>query len=210
MNVVLLGPQGSGKGTQARLLCENFEFYYFETGEFLREIAKTNESVRDFQAKGILVPNKETSSYITSFLDNKNLYDGILFDGFPRNLEQYQIFKDWLKVKKVKIDLVIVISISEEETVKRLSARRQDPKTGKIYNLITDKPPVGIDINSLVQRNDDKPEAIKKRLEIYNTQTVNLINEIKKNIRVEEINGERSINEIQKDLVKIIEKIKNE
>lgn len=209
MNIILLGPQGSGKGTQARLLCEKFKFYYFETGEFLREIAKTNESVRNFQARGILVPNIETSSYITSFLDSKNLYNDILFDGFPRNLEQYQTFKNWLEVKKVKIDLVIVINITEEETVKRLSARRQDPVTGKIYNLITDKPPFEIDINTLVQRSDDKPKAIKKRLEIYKDQTINLINEIKNDTKVIEVDGERPIDEIQKDLVEIVEKIKN-
>lgn len=209
MNIVLLGPQGSGKGTQARLLCEKFNFYYFETGEFLREIAKTNESVRDFQTRGVLVPNEETSSYITSFLDSKNLYSEILFDGFPRNLEQYKIFKNWLDVKKVKIDLVVVINITEEETVKRLSARRQDPVTGKIYNLITDIPPVEVNIKTLTQRNDDKPEAIKKRLEIYRNQTVGLINEIKNYTKVVEVDGERSIDEIQKDLIEIIGGLKN-
>ena len=209
MNIVLFGPQGSGKGTQARLLCEKFGFYYFEMGQFLREIGKNNNVVRDLMARGILVPDEETSSYVTSFLDSKNLYDEILFDGFPRTILQYKTLKKWLDVKKVKLDLAFVINITEEETIKRLSARRQDPVTGKIYNLITDKPPIEVDVKTLIQREDDKPEAIKKRLEIYRNQTVSLINEIKNDTKVVEIDGERPIDEIQKDLVTAIEKVKN-
>lgn len=209
MNIVLFGPQGSGKGTQARLLSEKFNFYYFEMGQFLREIAKNNDVIRDLMAKGILVPDEESSSYVTSFLDSKNLYDNILFDGFPRTILQYLTLKKWLDIKKIKLDLAFVITICEEETIKRLSGRRQDPITGKIYNLLTDKPPAEVDVKTLIQREDDKPQAIKKRLEIYRNQTVSLINEIKNNTKVVEINGERPIDEIQKDLVNIIEKFKN-
>lgn len=208
MNILLLGPQGSGKGTQARLLCDKFDFYYFETGKFLRDIAKTNEKVREMQAKGVLVPNKETSSYVTSFFDSKGLYDNLLLDGFPRNLEQYQVFKKWLDDKQVVLDLLLVLEISEEESVRRLSARRKDPKTGEIYNLITKKPPESINVDDLIQRSDDKPETIKKRLEIYNSQTITLIEEIKKDTKVIKIDGTRTIEEIQKELVEIVEKIK--
>lgn len=210
MNIILFGPQGSGKGTQARLICSKFGFFYFESGAYLRKIAENNEEVKNMMAKGILVPDKEMTSYLTAYLDQEHLYNDIVFDGFPRTLEQYNFLKIWLNQKMVKVDVGIVLEISQNETLKRLSARRQDPKTGKIYNLITDKPPVDIDLNSLVQREDDKPEAIIKRLELYKSQTEPLLTEMEKDlVKVVKINGERPIDEIQKDIVVEIEKLQN-
>ena len=138
-------------------------------------------------------------------LDEKNLYDDILFDGFPRTVEQYEFLKDWLDDKKVKLDLLIVIEISIKETIRRLSSRRMDPDTGKIYNLLTDKPPVGVDIKKLIQRDDDKSEAIKKRLAWHEDRVKLLIARLKKEIKVIEIDGERPVQEISADLARIID-----
>jgi adenylate kinase len=207
MNIILFGPQGSGKGTQARLLCDKFGFSYFESGAYLRRIAEDNTSVKEALANGKFVPDKEMTSYLTAFLDKEHLYDDVLFDGFPRTLEQYIFLKKWLVEKQVKIDLGVVLEISEEETVKRLEGRRLDPKTGKIYNLVTDLPPADVDINSLIQREDDKPEAIKKRLELYRNNTEKLIEEMAKDSKVVKINGERPIGEIHNELVGIIESL---
>ena len=204
MIILILGPQGSGKGTQARLLCEKFNFYYFEAGDFLRDLSLRNENVKKILSSGVLVPDAEMSSYVTSFLDSKGLYDDIVFDGFPRTSEQYQVLKSWLLQKKISLDLVIVLKISEKETIRRLSARRMDPSTGKIYNLITDPPPGNVDRNTLVQRNDDKPEAIKKRLGWYRDRVLPLIEKLKKESKVYEIDGERPIEVIQKDLVTLL------
>ena len=204
MNIVLFGPQGSGKGTQARLLCEKYGFFYFESGAYLRKIAETNIDLKKSLGEGNLVPDKEMTSYLTAFFDDKNIYDDILFDGFPRTVDQYRYLKKWLTQKQVKINLGLVLEISEEETLKRLSARRQDPVTGKIYNLITDLPPAEIDANTLIQRDDDKPDAIKKRLELYHLRTELLIKEIQKDTKVVRVNGERSIDVIQKELEEIM------
>lgn len=209
MNIIFFGPQGSGKGTQARLLCEKYGFFYFESGAYLRRIAETHTELKESLAGGNLVPDKEMTSYLTAFFDEKNLYDDIVFDGFPRTVEQYHFLKVWLNKKQVKIDLAIVLEISEEETLKRLSARRQDPVTGKIYNLVTDLPPSNVDIATLVQRDDDKPEAIKKRLELYHARTEPLISEIENDSKVFRVNGARPIEEIQNDLFKIVEEFKN-
>jgi len=92
------------------------------------------------------------------------------------------------------------LQIREEETIRRLSARRYDPATGKIYNLITDPPPKDIDKNSLVQRDDDKPEAIKKRLTWYKEQVVPLIAELKKEVEVIDLDGARPIAEIHQEI----------
>ena len=209
MNIILFGPQGSGKGTQARLLCEKFGFFYFESGAYLRRLGEEHPEIKAIMDAGKLVPDEEFTSYLTAYLDEQNLYDEILFDGFPRTLEQFNFLKNWLDDQKVSIDLGIVIQISEEETIKRLSSRRMDPETGKIYNLITDKPPADVDVDKLVQRDDDHPDAIMKRLGWYKDRVIPLIEHLKSVTKVIEIDGERSVDEIQKDIVDVIESLKN-
>jgi len=206
MNILLIGPQGSGKGTQARLLTEKYGFYYFESGEFLRKIAEKNEDLKKSLAEGKLVPDREMTSYLTAFLDERNLYDNIIFDGFPRTVDQYEFLKSWLADKKVCLDLVIVLTISENESIKRLSARRLDPTTGKIYNLVTEPSPAGVDESKLIQRDDDKPEAIRKRLTLYHEKTEPLITELKKDTKVVEIDGERLVGVIAKEIDGIVAK----
>lgn len=211
MNILLIGPQGSGKGTQARILCEKFNLFYFESGAYLRRIAEGNSELKKSLAEGKLVPDKEMTSYLTAYLDSKNLYDDILFDGFPRTIEQYHFLRNWLGEKNVKLDLVIDLQISEAETARRLSARREDPQTHKIYNLITDPPTPDIDQSALIQRDDDKPEAIEKRLELYRQRTKPLILELKKDIEVIQVDGERPIEVIAEEIGGIIaERQKNQ
>jgi adenylate kinase len=205
MNILLIGPQGSGKGTQARLLCDKYDFFYFESGAYLRRMAETHEDVRKMLNEGKLVPDEEMTSYLAAYLDDQNLYDDIIFDGFPRTVVQYNFFKNWLTDKKVKLDLGIVITITEKETIRRLTARRLDPATGKIYNLITEPPSPGVDAEKLVQREDDKPEAIKKRLELYRSQTEPLIEELKRDTTIIELDGERPIKVIFNDISRLID-----
>lgn len=204
MNILLMGPQGSGKGTQARILIDKYGFYYFESGAYLRKISETNPEVKKWLAEGVLVPDKEMTSYLSAFLDQNNLYDNVIFDGFPRTVDQYHFWKNWLADKGVKLDLVIVLEISKDETIKRLSARREDPKTGVVYNLITEPPPADIDSKSLVQRDDDKPQAIDKRLSLYRAMTEPLITELRKDTKVVEINGERPVETIASEIDGIV------
>lgn len=211
MNILLIGPQGSGKGTQARILCDKFNFFYFESGAYLRRMAEENKNLKEYLASGKLVPDKEMTSYMSAYMDSHNLYDNIIFDGFPRTLEQYTFWQDWLKQKKVKLDLVIDLEISEKVTIERLSARRQDPATGKIYNLITDPPPSGFDTSKLVQRDDDKPDAIKERLSLFRQKTEPLIKELKKRTKVVRVDGEQPIDKIAAEIESLVkEQMKND
>lgn len=205
MNILILGPQGSGKGTQARLLAEKFNLYYFESGAFLREISKDKSELKQSLDRGEFIPDEKTFRYVTEFLESKNLSDNIIFDGFPRSVKQFSLIKEWLKKRGTKINFVIVLEISEKETIRRLSARRMDPKTGKIYNLITSPPGPEVDKKSLIIREDDKSEVILKRLDWYKSVVTSLIDELSKRTVVIRLNGERPIQTIYRDIIERIE-----
>lgn len=206
MNIILLGPQGSGKGTQADLLSKNFHLLYFEGGRYLRELAKTDPRIDEIINKiGALVPGKEMFGYVKDFLSKKcPSLDGFLLEGFPRDIEQYQLIKNWLTENNAHLDYAIVLEIDEAETIKRLSARRTCDKCGEIYNLRTNPPPSENECRcggKLIQREDDKPEAIKNRLTIYREQTQPLIDLLLSEKILIKIDGRQSIEDVYKNIV---------
>lgn len=209
MNIIILGPQGSGKGTQAKLLQKKFNFFYFEAGKFLRERAKTNQQIDEIvNKKGELLSDQLMTKLVVEYLKkNNSSFDNVLFDGFPRTTKQYKLFKKLLVEHKAQIDLVVLIDISEDEAIKRLSARRMDPKTGKIYNLVTaPKPGPEVDIKSLIHRGDDKPEAIRQRLSWYKSKVLPLVESMEKDrVSVVKVDGGRPIEVIHQDLVRLLE-----
>lgn len=201
MNIVILGPQGSGKGTQAKLLAEKFGLHYFSMGDLVRELAKKRPDIKVKIDAGTLLPNDEGFEYVKQHFEGKGVFDNIVFDGFPRTLGQYQLVSNWLKEKGFSLNLVIVLEISGEESVKRLSARRMDPKTGEIYNLLTNPPPPTVDVNTLVHREDDRPEAIRNRLGWYHSIVEPMIEAVQKEIPVYKIDGDRPIAVIHQDIL---------
>lgn len=205
MNVIILGPQGSGKGTQAKLLAEKYGLYYFESGNFLRELSKTRPDIGERINRGELVEDREMFSLVGDFLE-KNIPSGknLILDGYPRSVLQYELLKDWLKGKNSKIDRAIFLDISQKESIRRLSARRMDKETGKIYNLITNPPDIKVNKANLIQREDDTPDAIKKRLELYTKTTQPLLSTLEKEGVLIKVDGERPIEVIFEDLVKIL------
>ena len=210
MNIILLGPQGSGKGTQAKLLVQKFGFYYFEMGAFLRDLAETNSTVdRIMNQEGKLVPDDMFFFAMKALLEGKIKGGNSLFlDGFPRTIRQYQTLKNWFEEFNIKVNLVIFINITEDETIRRLSNRRTCRDCNRIWNLVTSPIPPQSDKcecgGKLFQRDDDQPEQIKLRLREYRKNTEPLLDLFKKEGLLFEINGERPILEIQADLVKEI------
>lgn len=217
MNLLILGPQGSGKGTQAQMLSERKGFTHLEMGRVLRSIGASDnkyaEVVQNTLNKGELVPDEYTRLIAWDFISKHDpKVAHFVFEGYPRTLSQYEHLGDMLMKFGKKIDAVINLEISEGETVKRLSARRTCEKCGEVYNLITN-PPDGAygtaeaDLvcskcgGRLVQRDDDKPEAIKKRLQIYRSQTHPVFDQAKSEGVGWEVDGERPIEEIYQEIV---------
>lgn len=210
MNIVLLGAPASGKGTQAELLAKKFGLFLLQTGELSRDLAQKDARIKEIVESGKLIPQEEMTMYVLDYLHKQktNLKD-ILFEGFPRFISQYEALEKFLKSKGDDIDAVISLDISQEEAIKRISSRRTCEKCGKVYNLVTNPPPAGKCEcgGNLVQRKDDLPESVKVRFGYYKENTKELIDCLDKKGKLIRVDGERPIEEIQKDLVKIIKGI---
>jgi adenylate kinase len=215
MNIVFLGPPGSGKGTQAKLAVKRLQAQYFESGDILRERAKEDSTIgkeidRLLNQEGKYVPDEVMKIIVGNWLNQANPEGSIVFDGYPRTKEQYQIFQKMISNKGIKIDKVIYLRVSEGVVIRRLSARRICPQCDLEFNLIT-KPPKNDELcdqcqAKLVQRQDDAPEIIKKRLETYYQLTKPLIEFVRQQGILEEVEGERPIEVIHQEILKRLKK----
>ncbi len=207
MNIIILGALGSGKGTQARLIAEKLKLFYFESGKFLRKLAKNDSSIDEkINKKGELLPDEEMFSLLAKHIeDNNPTRENLLLEGYPRSVKQYELLKEWLAEKSQQIDKTIFLEISKKESIRRTSARKIDRKTGKIYNLITNPPGPDVDTNNLYQRPDDKPEAIKKRLDWFKDSVLPLVDVFEKEGILERVDGERPIKIIFEDILSRLE-----
>src|SRR3972149_115843 len=206
MNLIILGPHGSGNGTQASLLAVSLGLFYFESGDFLRESAKVNPRIDEIvNKKGELLPDEEVFGLITKYFEEKHpTLENFILDGYPRSLKQYEMLKNWLLGKGKKINWVIYLTLSEDESLTRITARRICEKCDRVWNLVTNPPPAPDTCECggrLIQRQDDTPEVVKKRLEIYQETTAPLIEVFKKDGILVSVNGEQPIDTILKEIV---------
>lgn len=215
MNIVILGPQGSGKGTQSEMLAQKYNAEHFDTGKVLRQVSKTDTPLgREIYEISIkrkeLVPSRILKEILHLRLNDLQREENVVFDGVPRNMEQAEYFEEALKEFGRKLDKVFFIDISEKESVARISKRWICSKCRKI--LIMDK-----DVKSqkdtcpkcegkITQRTDDTPEGVKNRLEIYKKETIPVLDFFQKEGLLVKINGEQSIEKVFEDIVKILEK----
>lgn len=214
MNLIILGPQGSGKGTQAQLLSEKYGMLNFESGEIFREMVKGDspykEQLMATMNKGELVPDQIANSVIEDYLKKINVNNkSIIFDGFPRSLSQLKMLEEFLLSKGEKIDGVINIEISEDESVKRISSRRICERDGRTYNLITNPPPTPdrcVCGGNLIHRDDDKEEIVRKRSQVYKSRTEPLVAILSGKTKLININGEKPIEDIHKQILEELTK----
>jgi len=179
MRMILLGAPGAGKGTQAQFICDKYEIPQISTGDMLRAAVKAGSplglKVKEVMASGGLVSDETIIELIQERIQNQDCQNGFLFDGFPRTIPQAEA----LKKQNIQIEAVVEINVDDEEIVSRLSGRRVHEASGRIYHTRFSPPAVaGKDDETgdpLVQREDDKEETIRKRLDVYHSQTSPLI-----------------------------------
>jgi adenylate kinase len=183
LNLVLLGPPGAGKGTQAERLVTDFDLPYYATGNILRaaieEESELGREAKEYVDRGDLVPDELICRVIEERLDSGEADDGFLLDGFPRTTGQAEMLERALDERGRSLTAVLLIEVSDDEVVRRLSGRRTCVKSGHVYHVEFDPPKnEGIcdqDGSRLIQRDDDKPETIRNRLAVYHQQTEPLI-----------------------------------
>lgn len=179
LRIILLGPPGAGKGTQAKLISQEFNIPQISTGDMLRSAIKTGTELgkiaKAVMDKGELVSDELVINLVKERLAEPDCVNGCIFDGFPRTIAQAEA----LAVAGVNIDKVIEISVPDEEIVSRMSGRRAHLPSGRTYHIIHNPPKVeGKDDETgedLVQRDDDKEEVVKDRLKVYHAQTAMLV-----------------------------------
>lgn len=214
MNLIILGPQGSGKGTQAELIAKKFGLEHIEMGRLLREIAKQGSPLgkeihETINVQGKLVDDKIIEEVLHAKLGGLPSEKGIIFDGVPRREDQRKYLDEEMGKMGRRIDAVIDIDLPEEESIKRLSRRwvcRENEHVlimGKDIQSEEDRCPICQ--SAIFQRIDDSPERIRTRLEIYYNDTKEVIDHYRQKGILIEIDGTPSIEEVQKDILKNIE-----
>jgi len=207
MRLILLGPPGAGKGTQAQFICDEYGIPQISTGDMLRAAVKAGtplgRKVKQVMDSGALVSDDIIVALVKERVAQPDCANGFLFDGFPRTIPQAEA----LVSAGIDLDVVLEISVPDEEIVRRLSGRRVHEKSGRVYHVVFNPPKVADRDDEtgeqLVQRNDDKEDTIRHRLEVYRDQTLPLVdfyaNLAKKaSVRYERVSGLGTVEEIKR------------
>ncbi len=215
MNLILLGPPGSGKGTQAKLIVEKYGIPQISTGDMLREaVAKGTElgkEAKKYMDAGQLVPDEVVIGIVKERLQQPDCEKGFILDGFPRTIAQAEALDKILEEMGKKIDAVINIQVPEEEVVKRIVNRRTCKNCGAVYHLIYNPPKEDNKCDKcggeLYQRDDDKEETVRKRYQVYKEQTEPLVEYYAKKGILYNIDGTKSIEEVFAEIDSILQKL---
>ena len=212
MNLILLGPPGAGKGTQATRIVEKYKVPHISTGDIFRENIKNNtplgQKAQEYMNKGELVPDQLVVDIALDRLGKDDCKNGFLLDGFPRTVFQADALDKFLKDKGKGIDLVINIEVEDKMLIERLDARRVCPTCAATYNVIG-MPPKKEGIcdkcnDTLIQRKDDKKETVGNRIKVYHEQTSPLIDYYKEKGLIKDFDGMTGADALFDEIVKAI------
>ena len=212
MRILLIGPPGGGKGTQAKFLSEKYNIPQISTGDMLRENVKNKTSLgteaKDYMNMGQLVPDSLILNMMKEKLNHDSMDQGYILDGFPRTLPQANGLDEVLSDLGQTLDIVIMINVDDEAIVDRMSGRRVHLDSGRVYHIIYNPPKVeGLDdltSEKLIIREDDKEHTVRNRLEIYHNQTKPIIEHYSDKGIVNKIDGNNTINEVKNQIEKCL------
>jgi len=209
--IVMLGPPGAGKGTQAKILAEKLGLVHVSTGDLFRENlsqeTELGKLASSFMVRGELVPDDVTIAMVKERLSRPDCARGAVMDGFPRTPAQAEAFESLLSEIDGKVDFVPFISVPNETLVERLSGRWMS-HAGRVYHALYNPPKVkwvdDVDGSPLYQRDDDKPETVLHRINVYYDQTSPLIDFYQKAGTLVEIDGTQEIEQVTEDLLRAV------
>jgi len=212
MRLILVGPPGAGKGTQAVQLAKHFKIPHISTGDIFRANLKNGtelgKQAQSFMDRGELVPDSVTNEMVRERLGNSDVGNGFLLDGFPRNTNQAEVLDGILKAKNMPLDAALELKIDHAEIIKRLSGRRTCRGCGASSHIEFEKPKVAGVCDKcqgeLYQREDDKEEVVSRRLEIYSEQTEPIISFYKSAGLLKNISALGEVSEITKNAIAIL------
>ena len=212
MKIVLLGPPGAGKGTQAEILVKKLLVPHISTGDMFRAAisngTELGKEAKSYMDKGQLVPDEVTVGIIRDRIAQSDCKEGFLLDGFPRTIAQAVALDGLMKDMDTKLDAVLNISVPLDNLISRLTGRRMCRKCGNIYHLLYNAPEVENVCDAcggeLYQRDDDKEETVKNRLNVYEQQTAPLIDYYEKSGILHTVNGDQAINNVMIELGKAL------
>ena len=209
MNIMLLGPPGGGKGTQANLLINKFNIPQISTGDMLREHIKNKTELgnlaKEFMEKGELVPDSLILDMMEDKLSSNECKNGFILDGFPRTIPQAKGLNTILKKIHKVLDKVIVLDVNDDNIVTRMGGRRVHLSSGRVYH-IKFNPPKNENLDDITNekltiRNDDKEETVRNRLKVYHEMTKPLIEFYNTNNIILKIDGSKSIDSIHNNII---------
>jgi len=218
LNLILLGPPGAGKGTQAERLVEDFDLPYYATGDILRGAVKEGTELgrkaKEYMDRGDLVPDEVISGVIGERIASAEALDGFLLDGFPRTIAQAEALERALEPLGRRPTAVLSIEVPDEEVVRRLSGRRVCERNGHPYHVDFDPPKndgfCDQDGSPLVQRDDDREDTVKHRLEVFHEQTAPLVGYYEGQGLLRRFDGSRSPDEVHAHIRATLATLKRE
>jgi adenylate kinase len=204
LNLILLGPPGAGKGTQAERLKDDFPVAYVATGDILRAAVKEGtplgKKAKEYMDRGELVPDDVIIGVIIEQVKDESAADGFLLDGFPRTVPQAEALEEALGELGRSLTAALLIDVPDEVAIKRISGRRVSAKTGRLYNVYYDPPKhegvCDVDGSRLIQRDDDDEDTVRTRLEVYREQTAPLVDYYEDRGLLKRFDGQREPQEV--------------
>ena len=212
MKIIMLGAPGAGKGTQAKMIAEKCGIPHISTGDIFRANIKTGTELgakaKEYMDKGLLVPDELVCDLVVDRIQQADCEKGYILDGFPRTIPQAEALEAALNAIEQKLDYAIDIDVPDENIINRMSGRRACVGCGATYHVVFNPTKVEgkCDVcgESLILRDDDKPETVKKRLDVYHTQTQPLIDFYSARKVLVEVDGTQSMDKVFEDIMKIL------